>query len=168
MLKPNGLRGCFFCNFMKCPVCYFADTKVVDSRAASDGLSIRRRRECLKCNFRFSTYEEVEILDLTVVKRDGRKEVYNREKLVKGLKRAFEKRPVTDEKFRKLIGLIERDIQILRKNEIISATIGQIVMKQLKKVDQVAYIRFASVYQSFKDAQTFKRELNKLLNSKKK
>jgi len=153
---------------MKCPICNFQDTKVVDSRVATDGLSIRRRRECLKCNFRFSTYEEVEILDLTVVKRDGRKENYNREKLVKGLKRAFEKRPVTDEKFKKLISLIERDIQILRKSEIISATIGQIVMKQLKKIDQVAYIRFASVYQSFKDAQTFKRELNKLLNSGKK
>jgi transcriptional repressor NrdR len=153
---------------MKCPVCYFADTKVVDSRAAADGLSIRRRRECLKCGFRFSTYEEVEILDLTIVKRDGRKENYNREKLVKGLRRAFEKRPVTDERFKKLISLIERDIQVLRKNEIISSTIGQIVMKQLKKIDQVAYIRFASVYQSFKDAQTFKRELNKLLNSKKK
>jgi transcriptional repressor NrdR len=153
---------------MKCPVCYFADTKVVDSRAAADGLSIRRRRECLKCGFRFSTYEEVEILDLTIVKRDGRKENYNREKLIKGLRRAFEKRPVTDEKFKKLISLIERDIQVLRKSEIISSQIGQIVMKHLKKIDQVAYIRFASVYQSFKDAQTFKRELNKLLKTGKK
>lgn len=153
---------------MKCPVCYFADTKVVDSRAASDGLSIRRRRECLKCEFRFSTYEEVEILDLTIIKRDGRKENYNREKLIKGLRRAFEKRPITDEKFKKLISLVERDIQVLRKSEIISSQIGQIVMKHLKKIDQVAYIRFASVYQSFKDAQTFKRELNKLINPKKK
>ncbi|MCX6792400.1 MAG: transcriptional regulator NrdR [Candidatus Falkowbacteria bacterium] len=153
---------------MKCPVCYFADTKVVDSRAAADGLSIRRRRECLKCSFRFSTYEEVEILDLTVIKRDGRKESYNREKLIKGLRRAFEKRPITDERFKKLVSLIERDIQALRKSEIISEQVGQIVMKQLKKIDQVAYIRFASVYQSFKDAQTFKRELNKLINSKKK
>lgn len=152
---------------MKCPVCYHADTKVVDSRAAADGLSIRRRRECLKCGFRFSTYEEVEILDITVVKRDGRKESYSRDKVIKGLRRAFEKRPITEERFKKLINLIERDIQALRKNEIISEQIGQIIMKQLKKVDQVAYIRFASVYQSFKDAQTFKRELNKLLKGKK-
>jgi len=152
---------------MKCPVCYHADTKVVDSRAAADGLSIRRRRECLKCGFRFSTYEEVEILELTVVKRDGRKEGYSRDKLVKGLKRAFEKRPITEEKFKKIINLIERDIQALRKSEILSEQIGLIVMKQLKKFDQVAYIRFASVYQSFKDAQSFKRELNKLLKGRK-
>ncbi len=153
---------------MKCPICYFQDTKVVDSRVAADGLSIRRRRECLKCGYRFSTYEEVEILDLTIVKRDGRKENYSRDKLVKGLKRALEKRPITEEKFKKLISLIERDIQSLRKNEIISDRLGQIVMKQLKKVDQVAYIRFASVYESFKDAQSFKRELNKLIKSKNK
>lgn len=152
---------------MKCPVCYYQDTKVVDSRAAADGLSIRRRRECLKCGFRFSTYEEVEILDITVVKRDGRKESYSRDKVIKGLRRAFEKRPITEERFKKLINLIERDIQALRKNEIIADQIGQIIMKHLKKVDQVAYIRFASVYQSFKDAQTFKRELNKLLKGKK-
>jgi len=152
---------------MKCPICYFQDTKVVDSRVAADGLSIRRRRECLKCGYRFSTYEEVEILDLTVVKRDGRKENYSRDKLVKGLKRALEKRPITEEKFKKLVSLIERDIQALRKSEIISDQVGQMVMKQLKKIDQVAYIRFASVYESFKDAQSFKRELNKLIKSKK-
>lgn len=151
---------------MKCPICYFQDTKVIDSRVASDGLSIRRRRECLKCGYRFSTYEEVEILDITVIKRDGRKENYSRDKLVKGLKRALEKRPITEEKFKKLVSLIERDIQALRKTEIISDQVGQMVMKQLKKLDQVAYIRFASVYESFKDAQSFKRELNKLLKKK--
>ena len=91
---------------MRCPVCYYEDSKVIDSRVASDGLSIRRRRECLKCGFRFSTYEEVEILDLVVVKRDGRKESYSREKVVKGLKRALEKRPVTEDNFKKLINLI--------------------------------------------------------------
>lgn len=152
---------------MKCPVCYHHDTKVVDSRVANDGLSIRRRRECLKCAFRFSTYEEIEILDLTIVKRDGRKEMYNREKLVKGLKRSLEKRPVTDDKFKKLVNLIESDLQAMRKNEITSDNIGQIIMKHLKKVDEIAYIRFASVYQSFKDVQTFQRELNKLLKTKK-
>lgn len=153
---------------MKCPVCYHADTKVVDSRVASDGLSIRRRRECLKCGFRFSTYEEIEILDLTIVKRNGGKESYSREKMVKGLKKALEKRPITEENFKKLVHAIERDLQILRKNEITSGEVGQIVMKELKKVDQVAYIRFASVYESFKDAHMFKRELSKLLKKNRK
>jgi len=152
---------------MRCPVCYYEDSKVIDSRVASDGLSIRRRRECLKCGFRFSTYEEVEILDLAVVKRDGRKESYSREKIVKGLKRALEKRPITDDNFKKLINSIERDLQILRKNEVTAGEIGQIVMKNLKRFDQVAYIRFASVYESFKDAHEFRRELNKLLKTKK-
>lgn len=148
---------------MICPVCHYQDTKVIDSRSSSDGLSIRRRRECQKCNFRFSTYEEVEILDLVIVKRNGVKESYSRDKLAKGLKKSLEKRPITEEQFKKLIHAIERDIQILRKNEVTTNQVGQIVMKNLKKVDQVAYIRFASVYESFKDAQTFKRELNKLL-----
>jgi len=157
---------CKFVFYMRCPACYYEDSKVIDSRVASDGLSIRRRRECLKCGFRFSTYEEVEILDLVVVKRDGRKESYSREKIVKGLKRALEKRPVTDDNFKKLINLIERDLQILRKNEVTSDQIGQIVMKNLKRFDQVAYIRFASVYESFKDAHEFRRELNKLLKTR--
>ena len=148
---------------MKCPACHYQDTKVVDSRAASDGLSIRRRRECLKCGFRFSTYEEMEILDLNIVKRDGRKEVYNRDKLVSGLKKSLEKRAITDDKFKKLVNSIERDLQVPRKPEITSDQIGQITMKQLKKIDQVAFIRFASVYRSFKDLDEFKEELNKLL-----
>lgn len=152
---------------MKCPVCYYQDTKVVDSRSASDGLSIRRRRECLKCGFRFSTYEEIELLDLMIVKRDGRKESYDREKMVRGLKKALEKRPVTDDKFKKLLHSIERDLQVLKKNEITTNQIGQIIMKHLKKADQVAYIRFASVYQDFKDAQEFKKELNKLTKKRK-
>ncbi|MCK4554793.1 transcriptional repressor NrdR [Candidatus Parcubacteria bacterium] len=153
---------------MKCPVCYYQDTKVIDSRVASDGLSIRRRRECLKCGFRFSTYEEVEILDLSIIKRDSRKEVYSREKLIKGLRKALEKRPITADNFKKLINSIERDLQATRKSEITSDQLGQLVMKYLKRADQVAYIRYASVYESFKDAQTFRRELNKLLKNKKK
>lgn len=151
---------------MKCPICYYQDTKVVDSRMATDGLSIRRRRECLKCGFRFSTYEEIEILDLMIVKRDGQKESYDREKLIRGLKKALEKRPITEEKFKKIVHLIERDLQATKKNEITSQQVGQIVMKHLKRFDQVAYIRFASVYQSFKDVQTFRRELNKLMKKK--
>ena len=152
---------------MCCPACNVSDTKVLDSRVASDGFSIRRRRECLKCGFRFSTYEEVEILDLTIVKRDGRKESYSRDKLVSGLKKALEKRPITDENFKKLVSRIERDLQLLRKSEITSQQVGQAVMKELRKTDQVAYIRYASVYESFKDAQTFHRELNKLLKENK-
>ncbi|MDO9399431.1 MAG: transcriptional regulator NrdR [bacterium] len=148
---------------MKCPVCNHFDSKVLDSRVASDGVSIRRRRECLKCFFRFSTYEEVEILDLSVIKRDGRKESYSRDKIIKGLRRALEKRSVNEEDFKKLINLIERDLQIIRKDEVSTEQIGQIVLKHLKQLDQVAYIRFASVYQSFEDIQTFQRELNKLL-----
>lgn len=151
---------------MKCPVCYYQDTKVVDSRVASDGLSIRRRRECLKCGFRYSTYEEIEILDLTIVKSDGRKEVYNRDKLNRGLKKALEKRSVTDDTFKKLVNSIERDLQVLRQSEVTSVEVGKIVMKHLKKVDQVAYIRFASVYEQFQDVQTFQKELNKLLKNK--
>lgn len=152
---------------MKCPICLYNDTKVIDSRVASDGSSIRRRRECLKCAFRFSTYEEIEILDLIIVKQDGRREVYDREKMVKGIKRSLEKRPITDAKFKKLINAVERDLQKLRKGEVTSRQVGQVIMKQLKKVDQIAYIRFASVYESFKDVHTFQKELNKLIKDKK-
>jgi len=152
---------------MKCPICYFPDTKVVDSRVAPDGLSIRRRRECLKCAFRFSTYEEIELLDLVIVKRDGRRETYSREKMVSGLKKSCEKRPITKDRFKKLIHSIERDLQRYKSSEITSLQIGQAVMKNLKRLDQVAYIRYASVYESFKDAHEFRKELNKLINEKK-
>jgi len=152
---------------MKCPICYYLDTKVVDSRVAQDGLSIRRRRECLKCGFRFSTYEEIELLDLTIVKRDGRREAYSREKMTNGLKKSCEKRPITDDRFKRLIHSIERDLQRLKKTEITSKQIGQTVMKNLKKVDSIAYIRYASVYESFKDAHEFRKELNKLIKDKK-
>lgn len=148
---------------MRCPVCLHDDSKVVDSRTASDGLSIRRRRECLKCNFRFSTYEEVEILDLTVLKKDGQKQAYNREKIVGGLKRSLEKRPITQDRFKKLVNAIERDLQAIRKNEVESDLIGKVIMKQLKKTDKIAYIRFISVYESFDDIQNFQEELDKLL-----
>ena len=151
---------------MICPICYFEDTKVVDSRVASDGLSIRRRRECLKCGFRFSTFEEVEILDLAVIKRNGQKETYSRDKILKGLKRALEKRPITEEDLKKLLHNIERDIQAIRKNEVTTEQIGEIIMKHLKETDPVAYIRFASVYQSFEDIHTFQEELSKLLDKK--
>lgn len=152
---------------MKCPVCLSEETKVVDSRVASDGFSIRRRRECLKCTFRFSTQEEVEIMELTVIKKDGSKQAYNREKILDGLKRSLEKRPITQEKLKKLISAIERDLQALRKTEVDSYRIGRIIMKQLKKVDKIAYIRFISVYESFDDIQNFQEELDKLISKKK-
>ncbi len=152
---------------MKCPVCYFQDTKVIDSRVAPDGLSIRRRRQCLKCDLRFSTYEEMELLDLIVIKRDGRRESYNREKLVRGLKISLQKRLDDEERFKKLINCIESELQKLRKNEVKSSEIGLAVMKHLKKIDQIAYIRYASVYESFKDAKEFKEELNRLFKTRK-
>ncbi len=151
---------------MKCPICYYEDTKVVDSRVASDGLSIRRRRECLKCEFRFSTLEEMEILDLMVIKTDGKKESYSRDKLIGGLRKAFEKRPITEDGFKKIINAIERDIQQIRKNEVETNKIGRIVMKHIKGADPVAYIRFASVYESFENLKDFEEELNKLLARK--
>jgi len=153
---------------MNCPVCNSKDTKVVDSRISTDGLSIRRRRECNKCAYRFSTIEEVELLDLMVVKSDGRREAYSRDKIVRGLKKALEKRSYTDAGFRKLVHNIERDIQKKKRAELTSQEIGEIVMKRLKGFDKVAYIRFASVYRSFEDVKTFQKELNKLLKNNKK
>lgn len=153
---------------MNCPVCNNKDTKVIDSRLSGEGFSIRRRRQCQKCDFRFSTLEEMEILDLIIIKRDGRRENYNRDKLVRGLRTSLEKRPYLEEDFQKLIREIERDIQKKSSNEITSEQVGEILMKRLKNFDQVAYIRYASVYRSFKDAQTFQKELNRLLKQKKK
>lgn len=148
---------------MRCPNCQNEDTKVVDSRPVEDGSAIRRRRECDKCGFRFSTYEEMEILDLSVIKKDGRKELYSREKLERGLRRAFEKREHTDQSMRKLVSGIEQEIQKKAKEgEIKSLEIGEIVMKKIKKVDKVAYIRFASVYRQFEDVDEFEKELKKL------
>jgi len=151
---------------MKCPVCLTSDTMVTDSRISSDGLSIRRRRQCRKCSFRFSTYEEMEILNLSIIKRDGRREPYSKEKLSLGLKKALEKRPYTADDFKKLIVRIERQIQKKKKDEITSQDLGELVMKTLKRFDKVAYIRFASVYRSFEDVKTFQKELNLLLKNK--
>ncbi|MDP2586826.1 MAG: transcriptional regulator NrdR [Candidatus Komeilibacteria bacterium] len=148
---------------MKCPACLAQDTKVNDSRLSEDGFAIKRRRECQKCSFRFSTYEQMEILNLLVVKRNGVKEPYSRDKLESGLKKSLEKRPYTLEDFKKLVSTVERDIQKRKQDEITSAAIGEIVMKRLKFFDKVAYIRFASVYRAFEDVKTFQHELNSLL-----
>jgi len=147
---------------MRCPACQNEDTKVLDSRPVSDGLAIRRRRECIKCGARFSTHEEMEILDLTVVKRDGRTEAYMREKIESGIRKAFEKRPLSRDDFHSLISGIEQDIQKTGKEQIPAKEIGNIVMRRIKGKDQVAYIRFASVYRQFADVEEFVKEAKKL------
>jgi transcriptional repressor NrdR len=147
---------------MRCPSCSHEDTKVLDSRPLSEGLAIRRRRECVKCEFRFSTHEEMEILDMTVLKRDGKTQPYMREKIEDGIRKAFEKRPLSRDEFVELMSGIEQDVQKRGKNEISTKDIGNIVMKRIKKKDQVAYIRFASVYRQFADVDEFVREAKKL------
>jgi len=151
---------------MKCPVCFAQDSKVNDSRLTEQGFAIRRRRECQKCGFRFSTYEQIEILNLTVIKRTGVKEPYQRDKIERGLKRALEKRPYSQDQFKKLLNTIERDIQKKKKDEVTSQFIGEQIMKRLKSFDKVSYIRFASVYRAFEDVKTFQKELDQLLSKK--
>ncbi|MBM3204745.1 transcriptional repressor NrdR [Candidatus Uhrbacteria bacterium] len=150
---------------MHCPVCNHADSRVVDSRLSPGGTSIRRRRECDDCEYRFSTLEEVELLNITVVKRDGRREAFSREKMERGLRKALEKRSYTDGEFHNLLHEIERDIQRKKTNELRTSALGEIVMERLKHFDKVAYIRFASVYRSFEDVKTFQAELEGLLRS---
>jgi transcriptional repressor NrdR len=152
---------------MRCPVCSHTETHVVDSRLAQDETSIRRRRECDQCQFRFSTLEEIELLGLTVVKRDGRRESYSREKMERGLRRALEKRSHTEVAFRSLVQQIELAIQRERSTELTSARLGELVMQSLKSFDKVAYIRFASVYRSFEDVKTFQEELEQLTSKQK-
>ena len=147
---------------MRCPVCNNRETSVVDTRPAEDDLSIRRRRECDKCQYRFSTVEEVELLDVILVKSDGHRETYMRDKLENGIKMSLTKRPYTRDSFRKLIHAIERDIQKKKTREISSKELGEVVIKHLRGFDKVAYIRFASVYQDFRDVRTFEKELKKL------
>ncbi len=153
---------------MRCPVCNFKSTRVVDSRLGSDGMSVRRRRECerQRCAFRFSTVEEMELLDVTVVKRTGKRETYSREKLMAGIKRSLEKRAYTDTELQTIGHNIERDIQKARGGEITTLQVGDIVMKHLKAFDKVAYIRFASVYLSFEDVNRFEKELKSLKKTK--
>lgn len=146
---------------MRCPICE-DDTKVLDSRVALDGITVRRRRECAKCGFRFSTIEEIEILDMVIVKRDSRKEMYNKEKLRSGIKKALEKRNHSEEEVSQLVRDIETHLQKIKKTEIESSQIGDIVMEHLKKFDEVAYIRYASVYRSFEDISEFRKELKNL------
>ena len=151
---------------MKCPYCGYEESKVIDSRPADEGERIRRRRECLKCGKRFTTHEVIETVPIVVVKRDKSREVFDRAKLTAGILRACEKRPVSIEQIEKMVDAIEAQLQSSLDREVTSMTIGELTMDQLKNVDEVAYVRFASVYRQFKDINTFMEELNKLLLEK--
>ena len=151
---------------MKCPFCGFLESKVIDSRPAEEGSTIRRRRECLACQKRFTTYEIIEHLPLVVVKRDGSRQTFDRVKLINGMVRACENRPVSLAQLEKIADEIEQELQSALEREITTEQVGEMVMKRLKDVDEVAYVRFASVYRQFKDIDTFMQELTKLLNDR--
>ncbi|MEW5739642.1 MAG: transcriptional regulator NrdR [Myxococcota bacterium] len=150
---------------MRCPFCQAADTRVLDSRDSAEGTIIRRRRECETCKRRFTTYERVEELNPLVVKKDGRREQFDRDKLLAGLKKACEKRPVSVEQVEALVTEIERRLQELGEKEIPSSTVGELVMERLPALDEVAYVRFASVYRSFRDIAEFMDELKELIET---
>jgi len=147
---------------MNCPFCNTGNTRVVDSRSKNGGKAIRRRRQCSRCKNRFTTYEEVEILRLTVIKRSGEKEEYNRGKIEIGLRKALEKRPVPEAKIQELLSSIEYEIHSKETNKIKSRDIGKIILKKLQGVDEVGYLRFASVYKSFGSAESFKKEATRI------
>lgn len=153
---------------MRCPYCSFEDSKVLDSRPADEGRTIRRRRECLSCFRRFTTYEKVEEVPLFVVKKDGRRELFDRNKLLTGVTKACEKRPIPLSKIEDIVGAIEKELTNNFEREIPSEHIGELVMEKLKGVDEVAYVRFASVYRQFRDIQTFLEEIKQLQNKDKK
>ena len=150
---------------MRCPYCENADTKVIDSMPTEEGHAIRRRRGWDRCNKRFTTYEKVEESILMVVKKDGRREVFDRNKIVNGIIKACEKRPVSMAEIDKMVAEIERGLNNLMEKEVESTFIGELIMEQLKKVDQVAYVRFASVYRQFTDVNTFVKEIEKLIGN---
>jgi len=148
---------------MKCPFCGHEEDRVVDSRSVQDGRGVRRRRECLKCRERYTTYEYVENVTLTVIKSDQRREPFERDKLVKGIRLACNKRPVSQKKIEAIVNDVEARLHELSKNEVTSQYVGELVMDQLKDIDEVAYVRFASVYRKFQDKTEFLEELKKLL-----
>ncbi len=153
---------------MKCPFCGFEDSKVIDSRSSDGGSSIRRRRQCKKCKARFTTFERYEQIPAVVVKRNGDREPYNREKILVGLNKAFQKRPVTKQKIQELLEDIESELRTHGGKEVETSYIGMVVLKKLKELDEVAYLRFASVYKEFKDVSQFQEELIELLKKGKK
>ena len=152
---------------MRCPFCTSPDSKVIDSRPADEGNSIRRRRECLACQKRFTTYEIIERMPLVVIKRDGSRQSFDKIKIINGMLRACEKRPITMAEIEKMADDIEQELRGRLESEVQSDYVGEMVMDRLKDRDEVAYVRFASVYRSFKDINTFMDELNKLLVGKK-
>ena len=152
---------------MKCPICSHPESKVLDSRPSNEGSSIRRRRECLACQKRFTTFETIEIMSFMIVKKDKTRELFDRSKVKKGIVRACEKRPVTMEQIENAVSEIEQQLLASMRSEIPSNEVGELVMDKLKELDEVAYVRFASVYRQFKDITTFRDELNKLLDNAK-
>jgi len=153
---------------MNCPSCRYKETKVIDSRLNATGTSIRRRRECLKCQKRFTTYEYVEQVPLMVVKKDGRRQPFDRNRLMGGMVKACEKRPVSIDQIEEIVNDIERAIQLKYEREVASRDIGELIMKKLSTLDEVAYVRFASVYRQFRDVNQFMNELQNILEKTKK
>jgi transcriptional repressor NrdR len=151
---------------MKCPYCSFDEDKVIDSRPTDEGATIRRRRECLSCHKRYTTYEKVENMPIMVIKKDSSRQPYDREKVRKGILRACEKRSISMNQIEKILDVIEGQINNSLEREVTSEFIGELVMENLRELDEVAYVRFASVYRQFKDINTFMNELNKLLLDK--
>lgn len=151
---------------MRCPYCGYTESKVVDSRPTDEEAAIRRRRECEKCSRRFTTYEKIEQMPLIIVKKDGSRQVYQRTKMLNGILRACEKRPISISQIEEIVDEIEKELYNSMDKEIDSKKIGEMVMKRLKKIDDVAYVRFASVYRQFKDINTFLEELNKIIEER--
>ena len=152
---------------MRCPYCENPDTKVIDSRPTEEGHAIRRRRGCEKCGKRFTTYEKVEETIIMIIKKDGRREVFDRNKIMSGIVKACEKRPVPVAEMERVVNEIERGLNNMMEKEVESDLVGELVMEKLKELDEVAYVRFASVYRQFTDVNTFVKEIEKLLGNKK-
>ncbi|MDK2901527.1 MAG: transcriptional repressor NrdR [Thermosediminibacterales bacterium] len=152
---------------MKCPYCGFNESRVIDSRPTEEGTAVRRRRECLDCQQRFTTYEKIEEVPLIVIKKDGSREIFKREKILKGIIKACEKRPISLKTLEKVADDVEKELKNTMEREITSEQIGEMVMEYLKDIDEVAYVRFASVYREFKDVNTFMEELKKILQENK-
>ena len=151
---------------MKCPFCGFIEDKVIDSRSSNEDKSVRRRRECMKCKRRFTTYEYIEEVPLMVIKKDGRREAFDRNKIISGILKACEKRPVSMEKVEAVVDKVEKELQKSFDKEVKAQVVGELVMDYLHKLDEVAYVRFASVYRQFKDINHFMKELKDLLSKR--
>ena len=151
---------------MKCPFCNHAEDKVIDSRPAEDGAAIRRRRECISCSGRFTTYEKIEISPVLVIKKDGTRQVFDRDKIIRGVVKSCEKRPVSHQQILDLVSYVESRVQASGNREVSSVEIGELVMKKIKDLDEIAYVRFASVYRQFKDVNSFLDELSNMLEKR--